>query len=116
MCICRITFLTGASNNHNDSFPFFLSFGGGEGRQHRHGPRRWSATAKQLVEHTRGPYAERFVGECSPLADGAQGTDALGRASARGTGLPCRGGAAAQGLAPKAAAHCAPLGKGTYWS
>ena len=26
MCICRIIFLTGASNNHNDSFPFFLSF------------------------------------------------------------------------------------------
>ena len=25
MCICRI-FLTGACNNHNDSFPFFLSF------------------------------------------------------------------------------------------
>ena len=43
------------------------------------------------VEHTRGPSTERFVGECSPLADGPQGTDALGRASARGTGLPCRG-------------------------
>ena len=26
MCICRIVFLTGASNNGNDSFPFFLSF------------------------------------------------------------------------------------------
>ena len=26
MCICGITFLTGASNNHNDSFPFVLSF------------------------------------------------------------------------------------------
>ena len=25
VCICRIIFLTGASNNHNDSFPFFLS-------------------------------------------------------------------------------------------
>ena len=25
MCICRIIFLTGASNNHNDSFPCFLS-------------------------------------------------------------------------------------------
>ena len=25
MCICRIIFLTGASNKHNDSFPFFLS-------------------------------------------------------------------------------------------
>ena len=25
MCICRIIFLTGASNIHNDSFPFFLS-------------------------------------------------------------------------------------------
>ena len=25
MCICRIIFLTGASNNHNDSFPFFVS-------------------------------------------------------------------------------------------
>ena len=23
--VCRILFLTGASNNHNDSFPFFLS-------------------------------------------------------------------------------------------
>ena len=43
------------------------------------------------VEHTRGPSTECFVGECSPLADGPQGTDALGRASARGTGLPCRG-------------------------
>ena len=31
MCICRIIFLTGASNNHNNSFPFFLSFGGGGG-------------------------------------------------------------------------------------
>ena len=26
MCICRIMFLTGASNNYNDSFPVFLSF------------------------------------------------------------------------------------------
>ena len=26
MCICGIIILTGASNNHNDSFPFFLSF------------------------------------------------------------------------------------------
>ena len=26
MCICRIIFPTGASHNHNDSFPFFLSF------------------------------------------------------------------------------------------
>ena len=26
VCICWIIFLTGASNNHNDSFPFFLSF------------------------------------------------------------------------------------------
>ena len=25
MCICRIIFLKGASNNHNDSFPVFLS-------------------------------------------------------------------------------------------
>ena len=25
MCICRIIFLTGASNNHNDYFLFFLS-------------------------------------------------------------------------------------------
>ena len=25
MCICKIIFLTGASNNHNDSLPFFLS-------------------------------------------------------------------------------------------
>ena len=30
VCICRITFLTGASNNHNDSFPFFLERGGGD--------------------------------------------------------------------------------------
>ena len=26
VCICRIMFLTGASNNHHDSFPFVLSF------------------------------------------------------------------------------------------
>ena len=26
MCICRILFLTGASKNHNHSFPFVLSF------------------------------------------------------------------------------------------
>ena len=26
VCICGIIFLTGASNNHNDSFPFVLSF------------------------------------------------------------------------------------------
>ena len=26
MCICRIIFLTGASKNYDDSFPFFLSF------------------------------------------------------------------------------------------
>ena len=26
VCICRIIFLTGASNNNNDSFPFVLSF------------------------------------------------------------------------------------------
>ena len=26
VCICRIIFLTGASNNHNDSFPFVISF------------------------------------------------------------------------------------------
>ena len=26
VCICRIIFLTGASNDHNDSFPFVLSF------------------------------------------------------------------------------------------
>ena len=26
VCICRIIFLTGASNNHNDYFPFVLSF------------------------------------------------------------------------------------------
>ena len=26
MCICRIIFLTGVSNNHNDSFPFSLPF------------------------------------------------------------------------------------------
>ena len=26
MCICWIIFLTGAFNNHNDSFPYFLSF------------------------------------------------------------------------------------------
>ena len=26
MCICRIIFPTGASNNHNDSFPFVLAF------------------------------------------------------------------------------------------
>ena len=34
VCICRIIFLTGASNNHNDSFPFVLSsasFKGGGG-------------------------------------------------------------------------------------
>ena len=29
-CICGIIFLTGASKNHNDSFPFSLSYGGGE--------------------------------------------------------------------------------------
>ena len=26
VCICTIIFLTEASNNHNDSFPLFLSF------------------------------------------------------------------------------------------
>ena len=26
VCICRMIFLAGASNNHNDSFPFVLSF------------------------------------------------------------------------------------------
>ena len=26
VCVCRIIFLTGASNNHNDSFPFVLDF------------------------------------------------------------------------------------------
>ena len=29
VCICRIMFLTGASNNHNDSFPVVLVHGGG---------------------------------------------------------------------------------------
>ena len=31
MCSCRLIFLTGASNNHDDSFPFFLSGASAEG-------------------------------------------------------------------------------------
>ena len=52
MCICRIIFLTEASNNHNDSFPFFLSL--------------FSFCALHRFRRGKGRWRKASVSDCLP--------------------------------------------------